>query len=517
VVIETNLPDRMNNVSIAAGVILRFDQPMDTASVERALSTVPDTTGAFTWSAGLDEVRYQPGAFLEVGATYAVYVDATARSAAGVEMAGTYRTLFTTSTYDFSCGPRPWRAPRAPCIVVHQTPEDGALQGLPPTLTWKHNCTWTRVEYASNAGLTANRRRGRWRYSVGAHSVRARDWTAYNADATIDTLYWRVRGRSRTGVSSWSDTKRIGVATEVEANSERFWVQKTAADITSSPITGDVPITAPYDVFTVVAKPDDPAGFAAGPTERVVCPQPCPIPDDLLFHKAAGAFAAVSAMFDLTGIDVPPAQRPVDIHLTSSVECGDYATLAAEDPGGYVYRFSGSRWPLAGSYMCLWEWDDPNRILLFRPEWAAAAGQDAVDNASRMEAQGVLVHEYGHILFYPRAFASPEDWVKTFDFVTTGIWTGSGYGPDSFPRVTTACDPRLDSPGGGQMIYRLCTNCGFELEDISRVMNRIDAIWAAGLGEVWLGDRWVLSNAQFKAIIDDIVGRDSATACGVDW
>lgn len=68
------------------------------------------------------------------------------------------------------------------------------------------------------------------------------------------------------------------------------------------------------------------------------------------------------------------------------------------------------------------------------------------------------------------------------------------------------------------MLYRLCTECGFELDDIATVMSGLHQRWAAGEGAIDTGlAKPVLSGAQFKAVIDEVVGQDSATECGVDW
>jgi len=47
-------------VSPATPIVIRFSQPMDTASVERAFSTEPPVKGAFSWSPAGDEMRFIP-------------------------------------------------------------------------------------------------------------------------------------------------------------------------------------------------------------------------------------------------------------------------------------------------------------------------------------------------------------------------------------------------------------------------------------------------------------------------
>ncbi|HUA39070.1 MAG TPA: alpha-amylase family glycosyl hydrolase [Candidatus Sulfopaludibacter sp.] len=47
-------------ISPTAPIIVRFSQPMETTSVERAFSTVPAVPGAFSWTAAGDEMTFQP-------------------------------------------------------------------------------------------------------------------------------------------------------------------------------------------------------------------------------------------------------------------------------------------------------------------------------------------------------------------------------------------------------------------------------------------------------------------------
>ncbi len=251
--------------------------------------------------------------------------------------------------------------------------------------------------------------------------------------------------------------------------------------------------TATYDAY-----------FIPGETFRIICQQPCPIEENILKQKVVGADAAIRALIDLTQIDVLPILEPVDIHLTSSVECGNYQEKLQRN--GYVSRFSGGR-PQGvpsvtpGSYMCLWEYDDEQLILPLNEE-----------NALRIEAQGVLVHEYAHILFYRRSFASPEGFVQALQLYVSGAWDGEARGRTNFPRMTDACNPELERRVTD--VYLLCSRCGFQMHDFRTVLQQVSDLYTREAGEAIEGK---VSIPQLKQIIDDITGRDSVSECGVDW
>ncbi|MDP3790281.1 MAG: hypothetical protein Q8R48_07770, partial [Candidatus Omnitrophota bacterium] len=213
-------------------------------------------------------------------------------------------------------------------------------------------------------------------------------------------------------------------------------VRKESVSITTkNPDTNYEERTAQYDAYLI-----------PGETFRIICQQPCPIAENILKKKVVGADAAIRALIDLTHVDVLPVAEPVDIHLTSSVECGNYQEKLSRN--GYVSRFSGTRPSgtpsvTTGSYMCLWEFDDEQLILPLNEE-----------NALRIEAQTVLIHEYSHILFYRRSFASPEGFVQTLQLYVSGAWDGEGRRNSNFPRITDACNPLLERRATD--VYLLC-------------------------------------------------------------
>lgn len=238
---------------------------------------------------------------------------------------------------------------------------------------------------------------------------------------------------------------------------------------------------------------------------RVVCQQPCKVPEQLLMAQLVGAQLALDKLLDVTQLDVLDSLKPVDIHVSSDHECGDYETRKAED--GYVYLFAGTRTDErgGGSYMCLWDFERENLTIPFNEM-----------TASKIERQVGFVHEYTHILFYDRSFHSPEDFAKGLSFYVSGL----GHGADSYEAqerglpfysepVTTACDPDLEA--WAPDLYSLCMKCGFDFRDTAKVLMRINELYVNGEGEEVEGR---VSIPQFRAILEEIVGKDVVNECG---
>jgi hypothetical protein len=228
---------------------------------------------------------------------------------------------------------------------------------------------------------------------------------------------------------------------------------------------------------------------------RVVCEQPCAIPEIILKKKVLGAKNAIDSLVTLTGGDVVEKNQPVDIHLTSSAECGDYSEILAAN--GYVNRFFGIRLNKE-TYMCLWTFDDSDVVLELNEE-----------NALKIEAQQTLIHEYAHILFYGRTSVDQEyfeDFVKALSFYLAGFWDGNGKDAENFPKITDACSEKLSFMA--KDVYELCTMCGFSFADFAELLQKMDEEAASG-GKVKIG--------ELKLIFDAMVGKDSATECGLEW
>ena len=267
-------------------------------------------------------------------------------------------------------------------------------------------------------------------------------------------------------------------------NNDIDLIQKNEVDIVSYNYFKKKKTFGSYDAYSL---PD--SGL------RIVCQQPCAIPEDLLKKRLLGAEEAVASLLELTVLDVLPNNKPTDIHVTSSAECGDYDEIFAEY--GYVARFFGIRFDDT-SYMCLWEYDDDNLVLPLNDE-----------NAQKIEAQQVLIHEYSHIIFDGRTtvFASKfEDFVKALSFYISGYWDGNELKSENFSKATSACDPYLEKPA--KDVYELCTKCGFSFNDISVLLQKMDEANAGG---------GTVDMAELKIIFDSITGKDTANECGLEW
>ena len=82
------------NVPIAARISVNFSKPMNQASVQSAFSTIPATTGNFTWSG--NNTTYTPGSNFVYNTTYSVTVGTGAMDSAGNNMLSSYTWPFTT-------------------------------------------------------------------------------------------------------------------------------------------------------------------------------------------------------------------------------------------------------------------------------------------------------------------------------------------------------------------------------------------------------------------------------------
>ena len=247
-----------------------------------------------------------------------------------------------------------------------------------------------------------------------------------------------------------------------------------------------------YDVYT-----------EPGSSFRIVCQQPCTIDEKIIKAKYSGAKKAIEDLIQLTGVDVDDSLKPIDIHLNGDAECGSAEDMIERH--GFVTGFSSIRTADWHGYLCLFDVEKPNRILEFNEE-----------NACRIEDQGLLVHEYAHELFNRRSYIYTESLVKSMSFYVSGQWTGGGYylngdwielgyAPENFPKITDACDERLNLKGEN-LVYLLCKNHGFQFTDYKTMMRRIVQLYESEEGEI---SGILVSEAQFKQIIDEIVGEDT--------
>ena len=88
---------RGTGASTTPSITITFSEAMDRAAVEQAFSITPDMNGVFTWSSDSRVLTFTPERPLENGRDYVVFIDSSARDAAGNTMALPYTFSFTTS------------------------------------------------------------------------------------------------------------------------------------------------------------------------------------------------------------------------------------------------------------------------------------------------------------------------------------------------------------------------------------------------------------------------------------
>jgi hypothetical protein len=86
------------NVSIATRIDVTFSEAMNQASVQSAFSTIPATTGSFSWNG--NKLTYTPASKPAYLTTYSVTIGNGARDLAGNNMTSPYAWQFTTSEQD---------------------------------------------------------------------------------------------------------------------------------------------------------------------------------------------------------------------------------------------------------------------------------------------------------------------------------------------------------------------------------------------------------------------------------
>jgi hypothetical protein len=158
--------DAARDVALDQEISVRFDQPMDRASVEGALMVDPPAAGAFRWEAD-NEVRFSPvESGLLRGITYTVMLSGTARSLAGVPVGSAAMWSFQTRAPYTVTPDLPSGASISPTIsfaLNFQVPMDravagkismrgaGASQDIPVALAWDD--AGTRLTVSPSAPL----------------------------------------------------------------------------------------------------------------------------------------------------------------------------------------------------------------------------------------------------------------------------------------------------------------------------------------------------------------------------
>ena len=252
------------------------------------------------------------------------------------------------------------------------------------------------------------------------------------------------------------------------------------------------PPAVPYTLVQIAAPGSSSTAtyraYQASPADgvRIVCQEPCSVAANLISAKYAGMKLARAKLLELTGgVDHVPEGAPFDYHLQGDSVCGAYHTGLTGDAGFY---------PQGGSYGCFWDVEKTNVIYPF-----------TVENAQRIEAQLLFVHEYGHTLFYDRHNFSYEDAVKAFSIYVSGINAVP-------PGQADFCDPSLAPylP----LFHELCLRNGFRPADFAPAMRELDRVFQAGLGTGFAGSagKPVTTVRVFKRLLDSLLGSDTQDA-----
>ena len=83
-------------VSVSSSLTVTFSQAMNTASVQSAFSTVPSTTGSFSWNAGQTAMTYTPSSNLAGNTLHSLRIEETATDSTDLPLQGAFEARFTT-------------------------------------------------------------------------------------------------------------------------------------------------------------------------------------------------------------------------------------------------------------------------------------------------------------------------------------------------------------------------------------------------------------------------------------
>jgi alpha-amylase len=170
------------NVSPAAAVILNFSAPMDTGSVQNAVSVQPATAGTFAWSDSRTTLTFtpQPPGF-PAGTTNFLRLDTNAAdSVAGYTLHAPFETYFVTATSSFSDAVAPV------CILAQPLPDTRISGELVISGTAYDNLAVVRTEFrldenewvAATGTTNWSYRLDSTRFLNGTHRLHARAFDA---------------------------------------------------------------------------------------------------------------------------------------------------------------------------------------------------------------------------------------------------------------------------------------------------------------------------------------------------
>ncbi|MFZ9874501.1 MAG: Ig-like domain-containing protein, partial [Candidatus Methylacidiphilales bacterium] len=96
VVVTTTPSHDSTGVSVSSAFSVTFSQAMNTNSVQSAFSTVPATTGNFTWGSGNTVLTYAPTSNTAGNTLYRLRIESTATDTNGLALQGAFESRFTT-------------------------------------------------------------------------------------------------------------------------------------------------------------------------------------------------------------------------------------------------------------------------------------------------------------------------------------------------------------------------------------------------------------------------------------
>ncbi|GAB4182520.1 MAG: hypothetical protein Tsb002_03970 [Wenzhouxiangellaceae bacterium] len=131
---------------------------------------------------------------------------------------------------------------------------------------------------------------------------------------------------------------------------------------------------------------------------RVICEQPCDIPDEVLLAEFEYFGQAHDTLFDFAGFDVLPQNQPVDFFVHAPGYCAPLGNF-----GGYSHHGSPLSPAGQGSTVCNYRWHH----ALNQPN------QQPLDFfIERLDKQVINIHEYLHILYFDRFVFNDEDSIQ---------------------------------------------------------------------------------------------------------
>ncbi len=239
--------------------------------------------------------------------------------------------------------------------------------------------------------------------------------------------------------------------------------------ITTESISG-----ASYDVYT-----------RSGSKIRVVCQQPCPIPENVLETRYDTIERlALYNLTKITGGTLVDQITPIDIHYTGDTVCGH------TDNEGDFFLSNGK------GTICTYLYDRSLANPLCIPF--------DMNYSCTSPAMLLETHELGHALFSDTnvSYWIQENFVKALSFEVSGSDQCVGSGNDVLKRdINSSCDETTNTYA--PLNYELCKLYGIDFASYMQIFTAMDARRDSGQG---MGDQ------DFKNILDNIAGQNTFQA-----